>query len=275
MGKCADLSGKKFNKLFVIERVENNRHGKSQWRCRCDCGNEIIAVGSSLSSGNTKSCGCLKRESASVRSTKNISGLQFGRLTVLKRAGSDNNGQATWLCRCSCGNEVVVNGHSLLSGATKSCGCYHSELIAERNKSNAIHGETGTRLYKIWVDMRRRCNNPKRDSYRLYGGRGITVCSAWSKDFLPFKEWALSHGYQNDLSIDRIDNDKGYSPDNCRWATVKEQSNNRSTNVFYEIDGETKTLSQWAEYANLPKYEIYDRWRRGKRGHDLIHPLAG
>lgn len=203
---------------------------------------------------------------------KNLSGRRFGRLLVIERMQNNKHGKSQWRCRCDCGNEVVVVAGNLLSGNTTSCGCYRSELVAKKNKLSTIHGESNTRIYQIWVNMRRRCNNPKCDAYPLYGGRGITVCDTWSKDFVAFQDWALSHGYQEDLTIDRIDNNKGYSPENCRWATVKEQNNNRSSNVFCVIDGMRKTLSQWAEYIGLPKHEIYERWRRGDQGYDLIRP---
>lgn len=205
---------------------------------------------------------------------KDLSGQRFGRLFVIERVQSNRHRRSQWRCRCDCGNEVIVVGYSLSNGSTKSCGCYRSELVAEKNRLNTIHGGSGTRIYQTWANMLRRCNDPKCDSYPHYGGRGITVCDTWSKDFVVFKEWALSHGYQDDLTIDRIDNDKGYCPENCRWTTSKEQNNNRSINILCEIDGVRKTLSQWAEYANLPKTDIYSRWRRGDQGHALIRPVA-
>ena len=204
---------------------------------------------------------------------KNLSGQRFGRLLVIERMQNNKHGKSQWRCRCDCGNEVVVVAGNLLSGNTTSCGCYRSELTAKKNKLNATHRKSNTRIYQIWTNMRRRCNSPTCDAYPLYGGRGITVCDTWGKDFTAFQDWALSHGYRENLTIDRIDNDKGYSPENCRWATVKEQNNNRSSNIFCEIDGMRKTLSQWAEYADLPKYTIYDRWHRGVQGHDLIGPI--
>ncbi len=157
-----------------------------------------------------------------------LTGQRFGRLTVLQRAGTDKRGHTLWLCRCACGNETVVLAPSLRRGATQSCGCLFSEM--RRNKmaaQNTTHGGKGTRLYRIWHGMKQRCYNPKSDHYSLYGGRGISVCAEWLHDFATFQNWAISHGYSDDLTIDRIDNDKGYRPDNCRWATVKEQNNNK------------------------------------------------
>lgn len=153
-----------------------------------------------------------------------LTGQRFGRLVVIERAGSSTSGFALWRCRCDCGKEIVVRGPLLRNGTTKSCGCFRSEVSRD---SNTTHGQYGTRLYRIWYAMKTRTTNPHSENYKNYGGRGITVCPEWLNDFAAFQMWALSHGYQDDLSIDRIDNDKGYSPDNCRWATAKEQRHNR------------------------------------------------
>lgn len=195
-----------------------------------------------------------------------LTGQHLGRWTVIEYAGNTHNG-AWWKCRCDCGTVRIVNGRKLRDGTSKSCGCLRRELMSK-------HGASNTRLYGIWTNMKGRCNNPNAEGYKDYGGRGIQVCDEWAHDFSVFQEWAMSHGYQESLSIDRVDVDGNYCPENCRWASMKEQQNNKRTNVFCEIDGETRTLSQWAEFSNLPKYEIYDRWRRGKRGYDLICPLA-
>ena len=157
-----------------------------------------------------------------------LTGQQFGRLTVVQRAETGKRGHALWLCKCACGRETIVSSSSLRRGATKSWGCWHPEICRRRMIAiNTKHGGKGTRLYRIWHGMKQRCYNPKSDHYNLHGGRGIGVCAEWLHDFAVFQKWALSHGYQDDLTIDRIDNDKGYQPDNCRWATVKEQNNNK------------------------------------------------
>ena len=151
---------------------------------------------------------------------EDLTGKQFGRLTVIERA--PNNGKRTmWLCRCSCGTEKIINAHKLKSGNTVSCGCRRAEGLGDFMRT---HGMTETRLYGIWSKMKGRCLCPTNESYNAYGGRGIRICDEWADDFMAFYNWAISNGYAETLSIDRIDNDGNYCPDNCRWITFEENA---------------------------------------------------
>lgn len=202
----------------------------------------------------------------------NLIGQRFGRLTVIDEAGDskhEKNCHVKWLCQCDCGKVVSVKSNSLRNGATLSCGCYHSDRVIE---THTKHGMCAHRLYGIYRGMIQRCNNPNAPRYDRYGGRGITVCDEWQgkQGFTTFCNWALSNGYKEEYTIDRIDNDKGYSPDNCRWADKETQENNKCTNHYVTYCGQKKTLSQWGRINGLKKSTIQGRIYRGWNEIDAI-----
>lgn len=168
-----------------------------------------------------------------------IIGNRYGRLTVLDEEYI--NGRNYCHCICDCGNKKTVRRDHLLSGRVLSCKCIATERLINRSTT---HDLSRTRIYRVWKGMRNRCKLETVHNYKNYGGRGIKVCDEW-QEFLPFYEWAIANGYQEGLSIDRINNDGDYEPSNCRWATNKEQSLNRRTNVFLTLNGVTKPISEW------------------------------
>lgn len=187
-----------------------------------------------------------------------LTGQRIGKLVVLGRT-ERRGGRVAWLCRCDCGNETVAITTSLATGRKKSCGCLQKERVSETFKK---HGQYKTRLYKIWSNMLQRCGNPKNDSYSTYGAKSITVCDEW-KDFDSFYAWAISNGYADNLSIDRIENGKGYSPENCRWATPQEQTDNRQCCRYVSHNGKTQTIKAWAKETGIPYQTLLNRFDKG------------
>lgn len=189
-----------------------------------------------------------------------LSGMVFGRLKVLYRVDNNNHDKSQYLCECNCGSKKVVIGAKLTIGETKSCGCYRKQVTSKLAKT---HGLSNTRLYQIWLGIRRRCNDSKRQQYKNYGARGIKIQKEWETDFVRFYEWSMNNGYSDDLSIDRIDNDKSYSEENCRWATREMQANNTSKNHFITFEGRTHTLIEWSRIKGINYSTIRNRVRRG------------
>lgn len=190
-------------------------------------------------------------------------GVRYGRLLVIKEATQPQNikhKRVFWLCKCDCGNETVVASHNLQSGTTKSCGCWHDESA---RIIHTKHSKINTRLYGIWLCMKNRCYHKSHKEYNHYGGKGITICDEWLNDFETFYNWANENGYNDNLTIDRIDNNKGYSPDNCRWATRTEQTRNRTNTIFLTYNGTTLPMAEWCEKTGLSYSAVRLRLERG------------
>lgn len=186
---------------------------------------------------------------------KNLIGQTFGNLTVISRVKNSKSGKARWKCLCSCGNISIVTSTDLVSGHTRSCGCKRYE------SHNATHGMTKTDLHNKWCQMRQRCGNPQCKAYQHYGAEGVSVCDEWNS-FANFRNWSLANGYREGLSLDRINNEKGYSPDNCRWITWEEQSGNRRNNLNFTYRGKTQNLRAWCSELGLNYAVIRQRIRR-------------
>lgn len=223
-GNTKELTGKVFGKLTVLQQAESDKNGHARWLCECECGKMKVIAGSNLIRGKTLSCGCMRREKTkAVKHYTDISGQKFGKVTAVKMTEVTQHGDAMWMCVCDCGNKTVVAYRHLVRGETNSCGC----MVAAAHSHGFTVNSQRPRLYGIWAGMKQRCTNCNNDKYPRYGGRGIKVCAEWLNDFQAFYTWAMGNGYNDDLTIDRIDNNGDYTPDNCQWITNEENVSKR------------------------------------------------
>lgn len=186
-----------------------------------------------------------------------LTGMKFNKLTVIKRVENNKRGQAMWECSCDCGNTTIVNGYTLRNGGVKSCGCLNH---VPKTKT---HGMTNTSLYHIWAGMKQRCLSAREGTlyYKNYMSRGITICDEWV-EFEPFMEWAFSNGYKPGLTIERIDVDGNYCPENCTWIPFKEQASNRRSNLMIEYNGKTMSLKAWCDELGLDYKRTHNRIKK-------------
>ena len=187
---------------------------------------------------------------------KDLTGQRFGKLVAIKPLDEKQNNKLVWLCKCDCGNETNVIGTKLTSGNTKSCGCLKKK-----------HGMFGTRLYNVWHSMKERCYVESATSYKNYGERGIKVCDEW-QEFIPFMKWAYANGYDENAprgqcTLDRIDYNGDYCPENCRWADWGTQTSNKSSNRYITYNGKTQTIHQWSIDIGLNEQTLTNRINRG------------
>lgn len=192
-----------------------------------------------------------------------LTGQKFGLLTVIWLAETDTR-KTYWVCKCDCGNMKTVRSDSLLCGAIKSCGCIKRKQDEVNLTKNHRHKMSGTRIYSEWQGMKGRCYNKGSARYADWGGRGIEVCEQWRNSFESFYTWAMANGYQDNLTIDRIDNNGDYCPENCRWVGQQEQCRNRRSNINITIGNSTRTLMEWCEIFQVDYTNVNARYHRNK-----------
>lgn len=266
MAKFKDLTGQRFGKLTVVSYAGNQR-----WNCVCDCGNTKNVHLKNLGR-NVNSCGCLKTKT-------DLIGHRFGKLVVTERVGRNKHNNVLWKCKCDCGGETITTSHCLLCGDTKSCGCIRNKYFTEKKYDlldiqekfeNTIPSDTP--IYRSWSAMRSRCRTENNPAYKNYGGRGITVCDEWlgENGFINFYNWSIQNGYADGLTIDRIDNNGDYTPNNCRWITREEQQKNKRNNTIITCDGKSMIISDWARELGVNRSMISWRKRNGWTDEECI-----
>lgn len=239
-----DLTGEKYGFLTVMG-FDSKIGIVKMWKCKCDCGNTVVVRQGNLRSGSTKSCGCHQRQSSSDKLI-DLRGQKFGRLLITEFVGRIK-GKTKWKAICDCGNETIVSTSDLRSNNTKSCGCY---VLESRIKHGHSRNHKITPEYSVWISMKGRCYNKNEKEYKYYGGRGIIVCDRWLERFDNFFD-DMGVRPSKKHSIDRINNDGNYEPSNCRWATTKEQSRNRSDNHYLSYGSVTMVLADWADLFRI------------------------
>ena len=190
---------------------------------------------------------------------RDLSGNTYGHLTVLNY-DKTIKGHKYYLCKCDCGKIKSISGSHLSTGSSKSCGCKVAEKTIERNTTHSL---SKTRLYHIWIGMKERCLNPNSHAFKNYGGRGIHICNEWLNDFVEFYKWSIANGYSDDLTIERIDVNGNYEPQNCTWISLSEQNKNKRNVIYITINGITKSITKWADDSPVNLVTIYKRLQRG------------
>lgn len=265
MGKFIDLTGKRFGRLQVVGQAEN-KNNRVMWKCKCDCGNEVIKRADNITNMKVASCGCWTKERKSELALADFSGKKFGKLKV-NRLVEVKDGISYWECTCDCGNVGIFSSKSLYK--RKSCGCVKNGWKIENKENMLKHGYCFHKAYSIWSNMIARCENPNCKEYKYYGARGILVCEEW-KNVKSFCEWADNSGFSEGLTIERIDVNGNYEPNNCKWIERKEQAwNKRNTiKIFYE--GKEISLAKLCNQLGLNYAVVRDRWYRGIKDNERL-----
>lgn len=260
-----DISNKKFGKLTALKIV--GRSGSNNvWECLCECGKITQTTATSLMKGNTRSCGCYRKDLFEINKEIFV-GKKYGSILVTMDVGI-KNGKRIVVGKCDCGVVKEYRASHLKSGKTISCGCY-----PEKNRSamSTKHGLSGNPLYFVWASMMNRCYNENFSDYHNYGGRGIFVCDRWHE--VSFFVSDMTEGYCKGLQIDRIDNNKGYSKNNCRWATRKENNRNKRTNRMITANGVTQSLVAWSEETGIKYSTLSGFIQRGGDAGDFFSKI--
>ena len=277
------------SRLTVIQIQGVNARGEVTWLCECNCDKhtKFVTTGYRIRTGIVKSCGCILDE---IRRSRFINmtgwkmwehGVSDSRLTVLRQEESknqENSSDTYWLCECNCGNhkQIIVRGTDLRQGRVRSCGCLFDEYINDM-RDNSCKSE---KLYAIWCGIKGRCYVESNSSYKNYGGRGIQVCDEWKNSYSNFKNWAINNGYnenamRGECTIERIDVNGNYCPNNCKFVTSKEQANNRRSNRLITINGVTKNITEWADAVGLTNDCIYARLKLGWTEYNAVMTPKG
>lgn len=267
----SDITGQRFGYLVAIRNTGRRKYRKNGvsdgflWEFQCDCGKLCEATATLVKSGLKKSCGCKHYEMVSEKlKSEDLTGQRFGRLTVIRWLPVSERGKGNsrpWLCKCDCGNFTQSTGNALKNGNKISCGCLHAEYSKSRKLTHVTHNSSHTKLYHVWMTMKDRCLNPNSKSYKRYGARGITICNEWL-DFDAFKRWALENGYDENAdyykcTIERVNNNEGYFPENCIWDDMKVQRRNQECVKLYEYQGKRMIITDWAKELNVSVWRLH------------------
>lgn len=204
-----------------------------------------------------------------------IAGKRYGLLVPLYRVENDKYGRSAWMCKCDCGTKKVISANDMRSGKTRSCGClekYNRSIFGTRSKRT--HQMKNTRIYHIWQGAKNRVFNQNDKHWPDYGGRGITMCKEWATSFECFRDWAFANGYSENLTIDRIDVNGDYCPENCRWVTKADQQRNKRNNRYYTYNGKTQLIPAWAKEFGVTDSTIRSRIRRGEKPEKVFFELS-
>lgn len=244
--RSKDLTGQRFGKLVAVRQSRKCEKTRQwYWECNCDCGNVVEVIVNSLTGGNTKTCGCSKKDRG-LQLRDNLVGQRFGRWLVVSFAKVAPSSGSAWNCVCDCGNTKVVVGSSLKDGKSTSCGCYQKERVIE---SCTTHNMSDSKIYGIWCAIKARCLNPKDKNYHNYGGRGISIHPEWL-DFEVFLRDVGEPPFEN-ATLDRKENDGNYEPGNVVWSTQQEQCRNTRQNRILTFNGKSLCVAEWAEQPEV------------------------